>query len=259
VPFLKDIPLLGWAFRSGNQNAVKTNLLMFITPRIIQDQFDMRDITKEHRDGLKEEISAREIYPNRNEQLNNAKIDAVTEAKEFDGTKPTTIKPADSSELKTNDSVNSTENSGSNTPAVINRKYSPDSPGVIQLKVQPKLPKASLNNSSLNTSSTNKRFILLKASDDSEPSENGFVWGKDTKIFGIEVPEGSSMEAIEFFSPGKTLSYSNGDIEIKASVVSNWNDRSSAHSAFAGSTIAWYTLPPKEVMSLGKGSWKIVN
>lgn len=35
VPFLQDIPLLGWLFKSNTKNKVKTELLIFITPRIV--------------------------------------------------------------------------------------------------------------------------------------------------------------------------------------------------------------------------------
>lgn len=35
VPFLQDIPLLGWLFKSNTRNKVKTELLIFITPRIV--------------------------------------------------------------------------------------------------------------------------------------------------------------------------------------------------------------------------------
>lgn len=37
VPILGDIPLLGFAFRSDSQSRTKNNLLIFITPTIIQD------------------------------------------------------------------------------------------------------------------------------------------------------------------------------------------------------------------------------
>jgi type IV pilus assembly protein PilQ len=35
VPYLKDIPLLGWLFKSTNQNKRKDELLIFITPKIV--------------------------------------------------------------------------------------------------------------------------------------------------------------------------------------------------------------------------------
>jgi len=35
VPFLMDIPLLGWLFKSNSKNKTKTELLIFITPKVI--------------------------------------------------------------------------------------------------------------------------------------------------------------------------------------------------------------------------------
>jgi type IV pilus assembly protein PilQ len=35
VPFLMDIPLLGWMFKSNSKSKVKTELLIFITPRVV--------------------------------------------------------------------------------------------------------------------------------------------------------------------------------------------------------------------------------
>jgi type IV pilus assembly protein PilQ len=35
VPFLKDIPLLGWLFKSNSKSKTKTELLIFITPKIV--------------------------------------------------------------------------------------------------------------------------------------------------------------------------------------------------------------------------------
>jgi type II secretory pathway component GspD/PulD (secretin) len=38
VPFMGDIPLLGWAFRSESKTQNKKNLLIFITPTIVQNE-----------------------------------------------------------------------------------------------------------------------------------------------------------------------------------------------------------------------------
>ena len=35
VPFLMDIPLLGWMFKSNTKSKTKTELLIFITPRVV--------------------------------------------------------------------------------------------------------------------------------------------------------------------------------------------------------------------------------
>jgi general secretion pathway protein D len=46
IPILGDIPLLGWLFRSRSQTKIKTNLLIFITPRIVTSAEDLRKITE---------------------------------------------------------------------------------------------------------------------------------------------------------------------------------------------------------------------
>ncbi|MFA6035286.1 MAG: type II secretion system secretin GspD, partial [Myxococcota bacterium] len=44
VPFLGDIPILGWFFRQKTTKTTKTNLIFFLTPYIIKDQDDFRKI-----------------------------------------------------------------------------------------------------------------------------------------------------------------------------------------------------------------------
>ncbi|NOX24566.1 MAG: type II secretion system secretin GspD [Deltaproteobacteria bacterium] len=46
VPLLGDIPLLGWLFKSKTTVKRKTNLLVFITPRIIKNSADLAAVTK---------------------------------------------------------------------------------------------------------------------------------------------------------------------------------------------------------------------
>jgi general secretion pathway protein D len=50
VPFLGDIPLIGWLFRSKTASADKTNLMIFITPYIIKNEDDVRDLTRRKTD-----------------------------------------------------------------------------------------------------------------------------------------------------------------------------------------------------------------
>jgi type II secretory pathway component GspD/PulD (secretin) len=38
VPFLGDLPGLGWAFRKETKESQKANLIIFLTPTIIQDE-----------------------------------------------------------------------------------------------------------------------------------------------------------------------------------------------------------------------------
>ncbi|MGK5094154.1 type II secretion system secretin GspD [Deltaproteobacteria bacterium TL4] len=46
VPGLGDLPLLGWLFRNTSNEVEKTNLILFIRPRIIRTQEDLIEVTK---------------------------------------------------------------------------------------------------------------------------------------------------------------------------------------------------------------------
>jgi general secretion pathway protein D len=52
VPLLGDIPLLGWLFKTRASSNTRTNLFVFITPRIIQNQVDAGKIKDEKLDYL---------------------------------------------------------------------------------------------------------------------------------------------------------------------------------------------------------------
>ncbi len=49
TPILGDIPILGWLFKRRTQTTYKTNLLVFITPYLINSPEDMRNITEQKR------------------------------------------------------------------------------------------------------------------------------------------------------------------------------------------------------------------
>ena len=44
IPFLGDIPWLGWAFKSESRQIEKLNLLVFLTPTLVRDEVDMVDL-----------------------------------------------------------------------------------------------------------------------------------------------------------------------------------------------------------------------
>ena len=56
VPLLGDIPLLGWLFKSRSQTKIKTNLLIFITPRIVTSAEDLIKITEEEQERREKQI-----------------------------------------------------------------------------------------------------------------------------------------------------------------------------------------------------------
>jgi general secretion pathway protein D len=52
VPFLGDIPLLGWLFKYTTTKLDKVNLMLFITPYIIKNDEDAQDITQRKAEAL---------------------------------------------------------------------------------------------------------------------------------------------------------------------------------------------------------------
>jgi general secretion pathway protein D len=46
VPFLGDIPVLGWLFKTKNKSRQKTNLMIMLTPQIVRDAADLAATTQ---------------------------------------------------------------------------------------------------------------------------------------------------------------------------------------------------------------------
>jgi general secretion pathway protein D len=88
IPFLQDIPVLGQYFQRQEQSDVRTNLLVFITPKIIEDQFDARDNSKLKANSLENELNIRNVVPKREEILKSDALDNVVEVEKGDANNP---------------------------------------------------------------------------------------------------------------------------------------------------------------------------
>jgi general secretion pathway protein D len=44
IPFLGDIPFIGWLFKSQTRTSVKLNLLVFLTPTVVSDEMDVVEL-----------------------------------------------------------------------------------------------------------------------------------------------------------------------------------------------------------------------
>ena len=66
VPFLGDIPLIGWLFRSQSERKQRTNLLIFVTPHIVRDMKDAEQVKKALED--RTAIEATPIIPTGDEE-----------------------------------------------------------------------------------------------------------------------------------------------------------------------------------------------
>ena len=54
VPFLGDIPILGWLFKSTSETHRKVNLLIILTPHIVRDPEDLEKLTIEQRERFRD-------------------------------------------------------------------------------------------------------------------------------------------------------------------------------------------------------------
>lgn len=49
IPFLKDIPYVGWLFGTQSKTIAKNELIVVITPRVVENKYDARKVTDEFR------------------------------------------------------------------------------------------------------------------------------------------------------------------------------------------------------------------
>ena len=93
VPYMKEIPVLGHLFMSNSEVRRRTNLLVFITPKIVADQFDVRDATIGARDHMEQVIEEQHAIPSRQEILESTHIDEVIASDPSEPVIPTMITP----------------------------------------------------------------------------------------------------------------------------------------------------------------------
>ena len=251
VPFLKDIPILGHAFKKTSNAYDKTNLLIFITPRIIRDQFDARDTTIEEKEKLEDVIAYNDMVPNRKEQLQNPRLHQVATTEKFDDIAPSMITaPSD------------------------NDKNLPKSSGeILKLKASPKiknlrnnnlnsnksneeLPKASLNIDKITTDNIvkqNQKFVVLKVLS----GDTNLPFKTSKKLFGITMPQDVNSFAKDFFTPGGYYTYNMNGKPLKLFAEGVFNDKSKAEFIYQElKQASWYNLAPHEILNLGSGPWQ---
>lgn len=259
VPFFKDIPVLGHLFRSTIERQRRTNLLIFITPRIIKDQFDARTQTKSKGKWFEDAIEDLDSYPRREAVLNSSSIDSVTEIQPFKGPKPGTITAPNREPVvlsgKTDSFIDSRIDNSSKIEIIVEDEDSPraqmatppstrlkDDRGPLQIPVP---------------SGSGTQFILMKVQDgESKITDIPFEIETNSGSFGIVMPGDSFEGASEFFSVGSVYSYAIDNENISLQPVGIFSSPDEAEMFLGEENLKWHTLSPYEVMRLGKGPWK---
>jgi general secretion pathway protein D len=142
VPFLQDIPILGMLFRQDGDNQTRRNLLMFITPRIITDQFLAREETVRKSNQLSNTIMEQGSEPDRKEILKSEQIDRALNEIELDNENPPSLitAPSISSGNMKSNPVQKTD------PAKVETAHPDAVEEVVDVTVSPKLPVIPKNN-----------------------------------------------------------------------------------------------------------------
>jgi general secretion pathway protein D len=218
IPFFRDIPIFGDLFGRATESRIRTNLLTFITPHIIRDQFDARDRTVDHRDTFKEDLRKNKIPPSRQDVLEDPHINNVAELSNSELPIPEPLIPPDTSEDLTS---------------------LPDEEP-LEIEVNSKLPRPA-----------NSRFLLLKVQADQEIAGHLPFKLNQEKVFIIDA---SNSPAASFFQVGKYFNYAVGSQRATIQVLGSFDSAAQAIK-FHGHDAATYTPSPYELLNLGKGPW----
>lgn len=277
VPFLKDVPVFGALFRQSAEQRKRTNLLIFITPRIVKDQFDARDVTIEGRDEMERTIDAFSAYPPREDVLQHMAIDRVAESAQDIGQSedgesgfkvrtdlgtiyvpPVANQPTES--VLVEEAIqpsNSNPVEGSTAPMLPGEGANTDGKQEIgravagsdkSNPVPARLP-AQLSNAE----ASGESFIVLQLSEGSKPlfAEVGkqlpLAVDPKTGLSGLVVPSEIKMSG---FNVGSAYSYNIDGKELSFEVVGRFASEEEAKQAFPGIGPDWHILSPYEVMSL---------
>jgi general secretion pathway protein D len=267
VPYLKDIPVLGHAFKANTQARLQQNLLIFLTPRIVKDQFDARDATIEGRDRLEDVIAAYDVNPSRKAVLENDRIDKVAESVPYEGPKPGTIIPP---QKYTNEVAGKTTKAPKEKFVIVDDPSrgtldldAPDGQGKSDVLDLDSLPSSSSPRSSLKPDLVTKGaapqaagtyLVVELARKEDAKRDLPFLMKGSHGIGGLVIPAESSEQAQAFFKARGDYIYSWNNQNIPVRVRSAYTSEAAARLDYPR-LASWYSLSPYEIMNLGKGPW----
>ncbi len=295
VPLLQDIPVLGQYFKREDENIRRTNLLIFITPRIISDQFDARDETKSRAGKLREKTDYLEDVIGREDVLDNERIDNVVERFEDESLPPpTTIRPdtVSSKDKKGADALKRTQRRFKEIEGGATREQptgsaaagTADAPAgsssaeeeVIDISVTPKLPgmeqpvrsarlsrpaaQAVQGDSPRAEDATTHSFVVLRAVADSQQGkELPFRFAADKSTVGLRVLGGLEQDGA-FFAVGGKYSYTPAGGEAPVTFVclgiyGSPREAGVVHPELSQES-KWYALSVEQNLALGTRTWR---
>lgn len=285
VPFLQDIPVLGHLFRRDDTSRRRTNLLVFITPRVLKNQFDAREEAQTRSKDMQEAIAEQGSKPSRDEVLESENLDKVVDQAEAVKMLPTRITPANESQAAAPGDVKFTqetlsemefakrkaEQKANETITVIAKPKLPEKPALpttpekapsaAKTKVDEPKQSASQDTSSLKTAAATKQYIVLRDISGGELPKSPnvpFAYSSDIGSLGLVVAQPANG-AGSFFQVGRRYSFTLGDVErsfVCIGLYVSANEAAESHSELSEDTAKWYQLTDDEISNLGKQGWQ---
>ena len=71
IPLLGDIPFLGWFFKYSSTEKQKTNLMIYLTPTIINELSDLDEVKQKSEEKFKDHVLTNQATENENKSTDN--------------------------------------------------------------------------------------------------------------------------------------------------------------------------------------------
>jgi general secretion pathway protein D len=259
IPYIGDIPVLGNLFKFNDDRKNKINLLIFLTPRVVHDEGDLREFSVEQRDRFRRYMRESKTGPRRKEQLESPSWQ--TAAAPRPGAAPYAPPPPPSYYPPPTPVAPSYLRPAPPLPAA-----TPAAPlaAVPPRPVAPAPPPAPIlpsSPSALGIPTTGHRFaVLLSLFEKGTPppelqTTNGFLT--------LYMP----IEAGEFFTKGGTYEYNSPTYEGKYTCLEVFPDASTALSVYpegrplerwGGAVVRWRPISSDQLRAMvaGTSPWK---
>lgn len=289
VPFFQDIPVIGNYFKRQDTNVRKNNLLVFITPRIITDQYEARENTVEAAGDMQQEITRRDIEPDREEVLESPSIDRVFETMPADPKfLPSTITPpkklssppdkeppnkrAEVAMQRTTERLRTlAETAGplptgdlpsqeSTPPHVI----SGDSSEIIDITVSPELPQADAKapqdpkpEQQIKTASLSRSLNVPTGARTYVVLRELSAPSNKSQTVGLSLVGALGSPTTSFFQVGQRFRFGSEDTArtfVCLGIYGSMREASVIHPEL-GESSHWKALSPEETLALGRKGW----
>ena len=296
IPYLEDVPILGNLFKRTDSTRRRNNLLIFITPKVISDQFLAREATKTHSSQMSSEIDKLNSQPDRREVLQNESMDQVVEEVPPPDSRPSTVREPKGSEGGSAEEQAAKERTKERlerlfgtapdlrgekkvvireSDALGDRGGASEADGAredegseLNFTVKPELPGARTTRESRvslkdrpSSNVQGKTFVVLRQLGGEHSPPMPFRYADQNRTIGLVVMGSQQSAPGRFFSAGRRYLYRTGDEDVQFVCLGLFASPGEAATiepslGTSGAADSWYALDAAQSLRLGKNEWK---